>query len=286
MNIRPYNSALGAEVTGINIRYQLPHDIVAHLRSALLLHGLLVFRQQSLDPTTLARFARYFGSLIPHNVVKGDTECPDVIRIRKEASHLHNFGGTWHSDNSFCALPPMGAVLYARVLPHRGGDTLWSDQAAALATLPSEVRKRISSLVAVHSEKPAYGGMISVKNSSILQSDVKHPLVRVHPETGQEVLFICQPSIVKIVGLDVVESTELLEYLLVHATQEEFVYRHIWKTRDVVLWDNRRTLHKAMNNYHGEVREMLRASIADGANISTDNSAGFSFQTPNSGEYS
>jgi taurine dioxygenase len=245
-------------------------EIIAMIRQALLQHLVVVIRDQPLSPAQLVRFARRFGALQRHGYIEGLQEQPEVIEIRKEPAHTQNFGGSWHADNTFLQQPPLGSVLCAVEVPARGGDTLWANQQAAYDALPRELHERIGSLWAVHSAAPAFGVMRPLAAAARCGADARHarpaevihPLVRTHPESGRRSLFHGGDCTLRLDGHDVGQSAALLQQILEHATAEQFVYRHRWRAGDVVFWDNRCTMHRALNDYPGERRIVRRVSIA------------------------
>jgi taurine dioxygenase len=261
--------ALGAEIVGVDLSEDVDATTVAEIRRALLEHLVLIFRDQQLTPERHARFARKFGSLQRHEYVRGLLEEPDVIEIRKEPDDVQNFGGMWHSDNSYLTSPPLGSILYALEVPGDAGDTLWANQYAAYESLPAKVRTTIDPLLAAHSPGPAFGTMRRIDGGSRacdaadeMGHEVAHPLVRTHPETKRSALFHGGPCTVHLKDRTISESKPLLDYLLSHAIRDEITYRHRWKSHDVVFWDNRCTMHVAMNDYGGRRRIVHRVSIA------------------------
>ncbi len=265
----PTGRALGAEVRGVDLSVDLDAAVVAQIQCALREYLVLVFRGQDLTPAQLVRLAGRFGALQRHGYVRGLPEQPDVIEIRKESDHVQNFGGEWHSDLSYLCNPPLGAMLYAVEIPTRGGDTLWSNQQAAYDALPQTQQAEIGALRAVHRPEAAFGSMprIDPNTGHLLDAtqdapaDVVHPLVRTHPETRQKSLFHSGACTVRLQDRTVSDSKPLLDRLMTHATQERFIYRHRWREHDVVFWDNRCTIHLAMNDYPGERRIVHRVSI-------------------------
>lgn len=263
----PTGRLLGAEVRGIDISEDLDDTTIAEIRSAFLEHLVLVFRDQKLSPAQLANFARRFGVLQRHNYVRGLDEQPEIIEIRKEPGDAQNFGGLWHSDNSYLPSPPLGSILYAIEIPDEGGDTLWANQYAAYETLPLEMKRQIASLRAVHSPTPAFGVMqrldteVATGSAGHDPREIEHPLVRTHPETQRKALFHSGACTTRLENHTIADSKPLLDRLMSHATQEQITYRHRWRKDDVVFWDNRCTIHLALNDYGGRRRIVRRVSI-------------------------
>ncbi len=265
----PTGQALGAEIRGVDLAGELEAATVARIRSALLEHRVLIFRDQDLTPAQQVRFASRFGALQRHGYVRGLPGQPDVVELRKEPDHVQNFGGEWHSDNSYLRNPPLGAILYALELPSQGGDTLWANQHAAYDSLPQTALAEIGALRAVHRPEPAFGTMRRLDRETgdltdampDAAAEVLHPLVRTHPETRQKSLFHSGACTARLQGRTLSDSKPFLDRLMAHATQERFTYRHRWREHDVVFWDNRCTMHLALNDYAGQRRVVHRVSI-------------------------
>lgn len=254
----PLAGGVGAEVQRLDLAGDIAADNVEILRGALVRHLVLVFRGQGLTPERQAAFGRLFGPIERHGFVTGMPNCADVIEIRKEPEHMQNFGGAWHSDNSYLERPPLGAVLHAIETPARGGDTLWADQYAAYENLPPEVAAVADTLHAEHRSDAVFQCM----GTDSGHAAAVHPLVRTHPESGRRSLFHSGACTTSVVGWPPEASRALLETLYSAAVGHGAIYRHKWRAGDVVLWDNRATIHKAMNDYSGERRIMRRVSIA------------------------
>ena len=254
--IHPFAGPLGAEISGLGAEGNLPDTVPHSLRDALSTHLVLVFREQSLSPGALLEFAALFGEPVTHQFVQAMPGHGQVTEIRKEPDHLHNFGGAWHFDLSFMAQPPSATVLMAKELPVDGGDTLWSNQHLAYATLPASCRDGINSLVAEHTSQLAFGDGAHALSAV-------HPLAPMHPRSGCRYLYANPVSIRRVVGVADEAGDTLLSYLYAHAIAPEFQYRHRWKPGDIVVWDNRATMHRAMNDYAGERRVMQRVAVTD-----------------------
>jgi taurine dioxygenase len=258
----PFDSALAAEVRGVDLARELDEEVVTRVRAALLRHLVLVFRNQKITPSQQAAFARRFGTLQRHDYFAGLPEEPAVLEIRKEPGQSEGFGASWHSDNSYLPNPPLGAVLHAIALPATGGDTLWSNQILAFEALPEPLRARVETLRAVHRADAAFGVRRRLGQHGLAPtSEVVHPLVRTHPESGHRALFHSGVCTARLEGCTLDASRALLDDLLRRATHPDLVYRHRWKPHDVVFWDNRCTLHLAMNDYPGQCRVVHRVSI-------------------------
>lgn len=261
LRIATLAAPLGATVYGLEPAQLTAPAAVQTLRTALDTHLLLLLRGTSVLPAQLVAFAANFGAPSSHSIVAGLAGHDRIIEIRKEPEHRHNYGGTWHTDLSFHALPPVATVLQARELPTIGGDTLWSNQYLAYEGLPTQIRERVDILSAEHTSRIAFGGMAHDVISTV------HPLAPVHPRTGRRYLYANPVSIIRLLanGDEVHDGAALLAYLVTHATQTQFQYRHRWDVGDVLVWDNRATMHMAMNDYPGQRRVMHRVVVMPSA---------------------
>ena len=193
LRFRRISGLLGAEVSGIDLSNAIDDRTVAAIRAGLLEHLVLVFRGRSLEPGSLAAFARRFGALNRHPYVKPLEGHLDVFRIIKEPDDVHHFGNGWHSDLSYAERPALATMLYATELPPYGGDTLFTDMRAAWRTLSDGMKAMLDGLVAVFSNERTYGPDAArfthgVKRMEVAQqatiTRVEHPVVRTHPESG------------------------------------------------------------------------------------------------------
>lgn len=255
----PFDAPLGAEVKGLELNREVSSSAQAALSRALAEHLVLLVRGQYLAPERHARFAASFGMPEAHSFVPGLDGHEVITEIRKEPEHSHNFGGAWHFDLSFEPNPPIAAVLVAREIPAVGGDTLWANQYAAYDALPSDVRAEVDTLQATHSSQLSFGGYLDTTRTTTAE----HPLAPIHPVTGRRHLFANPISIDRFSGRTPAESRELLDFLVGHATSAPFQYRHRWQRGDLLVWDNRASMHRAMNDYQGQRRVMHRVSVRE-----------------------
>jgi taurine dioxygenase len=273
--VRPLTGVVGAEIIGVDLA-TIDDESLVEVRRRMCEHEVVVFRDQTLTPRSQSVFSDRLGPNGEVPFVETMSEFPNVIRVVKEADEgaAFNFGGAWHSDFSFQDEPPSFTVLAAVDLPPWGGDTVFASMTAAWSALGPQTRERLSTLDAVHTARDAYSrrmqplhsgmrGMSIVCDDSANDERV-HPLVVVHPETGKEVLFFNRAYVRDIVGMDIAESAELLDFLHAHTTDVRFQYRHRWRAGDVVIWDNRSTQHFAINDYAGFRRELHRTTVKGG----------------------
>jgi taurine dioxygenase len=263
--VTPLTTVLGAEVDGVDL-FSPPDDgTVADIREALLDHKVLVFRKQSLDPTSQARLASRFGELTPAHPVEPSVEGhPQILSLDSDDGARAD---VWHSDLTFQTCPPLGAMLHAVVVPEVGGDTIWADMAAAYEALSPTLRTFLDGLTATHSASKA-GGYFAARDdtgdkaaATAAAEPTHHPVIRVHPETGRRSLFVNPLFTIKIDGLRRAESDALLSMLYSIATRPEFQMRWHWSAGDVAFWDNRCTMHYALLDYGTERRRMERVAL-------------------------
>lgn len=272
IEIAPLCGALGAELSGLDLSKPLSNEAFDEIYQAFLDHLMIVIRGQNLTPRQHRDFAARFYKLEEHPFVESLEGLPEIVEIVKEAQEYKNWGGPWHADVTFKKQPSVGAVLYAREVPDYGGDTLFANMYLAYDTLSEGMKALIDGLRAVHdSGEPAlfsddYKGMRG--KAADAESSV-HPVVRRHPETGRKALFVNKAYTRHFENMTVEESRPLLEYLWTHAARPEFTCRHRWTQGSIAVWDNRVTMHAALDDDfaarqkgRGYRRVMHRATMA------------------------
>jgi taurine dioxygenase len=277
MQLHPVSGYIGAEVDDIDLKSDLSEDAQEELRQALFKHLVLFFRDQHLSLAEQKRLTELFGPLNQVPYVEPLPDDPYVIAVLKEATETNVgvFGGEWHSDFSFLEHPPAGSVLNAVEVPLYGGDTMWANQEAAYDTLPERLREVVETGKAVHTGAP-YGAKYPPANheragKSIRMTrgdpeadrEIMKPIVRVHPETGRKALFVNPIYTTRIDGLSAEDSAATLRRIYRHCTRPDLTCRHRWRPGDIVVWDNRATLHYALNDYDGYRRLLYRTTFAD-----------------------
>jgi alpha-ketoglutarate-dependent taurine dioxygenase len=265
--------AVGAEISGVDLA-RLDDRAFAQIKQAFLDHLVLFFREQRLNPEQQVALTRRFGPVLRVPYVAHLAEHPDIIAVLKEAEErqVSTFGNAWHSDFSFLEEPPAGSLLYALETPAHGGDTLWANMYTAYETLSAGMRRMLDGLKAIHTGKP-YGvqGGAGIRGSRSIQitrgdpeadREIAHPVVRTHPESGRKALFVNAIYTTRFEGMSEVESRPLLNFLFEHSTRPEFTCRFRWSNRTLAIWDNRCTLHYAVNDYDGYRRLLHRTTFA------------------------
>ena len=277
LRVEPVSGFIGAEIGGVDLKQPLSSPAREQLRRALNEHLVLFFRDQHLSLDEQKRLTEVYGPLNRVPYVAPLPDDPNVIAVLKEAdeTNVGVFGGEWHSDFSFLEQPPAGSILNAVAVPPYGGDTLWASQVAAYETLPETLREIADTHQAVHTGAP-YGAKYPPANHeragrSIRMTrgdpeadrEVLKPIVRVHPETGRKALFVNPIYTTRIDGMSAADSAATLRRIYRHCTRPDLTCRHRWRPGDIVVWDNRATLHYALNDYDGHRRLLYRTTFAD-----------------------
>jgi len=263
---------LGAEIRGVSPRDPIDEDTLQEIKAAWREHLVLLIRDVEMSTDQHIAFTRRFGELELHGDkgLRGNN-IPELFRVTNRVtegkrSNTADVGREWHSDGSFTPRPSGGSMLHCRAMPSVGGNTLFTNMYMAYETLSETVKKIVDRLSVVNdvSLAPEYQLMDphQVAQSIIDNPPVVHPMVRVHPETGRKALYVSPMLTREIHGMTRAESAGLLNYLYQHATQPEFGYRHSWQVGDLILWDNRCTMHLAPKDYdHSELRDMCRTTL-------------------------
>jgi taurine dioxygenase len=266
---------VGAEILGVDLARPSADDL-AQIRAAFAEHGVVFFRDQTLDEAQHIAFARAIGPININRFFAAHPHYPEIALVSKEPGQRDNIGGGWHTDHSYDAEPALGSVLVARELPPQGGATAFASMAAAYDALPARLRAQVERARAVHSARHVFGSKASayaalaeqdsdgrIGNTAVadMLRDVEHPVVITHPLSGRRVLYVNPAFTTAIVGLTPEASRALLDELFAHALDPCFHEVFHWAPGSVALWDNRATWHYAHNDYHGHRREMHRITI-------------------------
>ena len=283
MQVKKIAGALGAELSDVDLRQPLSPAQAEEIRTALLDHQVIFLRKQNLTPQQFLNFANAMGEPIDYPFLKGLPDYPQIIEVKKLEHETSNFGGIWHSDTTYLQVPPMGSMLLSREVPPYGGDTMFANQYIAHDSLSPGMQKLLEGVKAEHSSAMVNGGE-TARSAAVSRSHApqardrafsaspqqtvetvyhttEHPVVRIHPETGRKALYINRGFVTRFADMTPEESQPLLDYLWAHASQPEFTCRYHWTTNDVGVWDNRCTLHFALNDYYGHRRELHRISV-------------------------
>lgn len=269
MEIHRLTPAIGAEIKGLDLSQTLSNSDWEQVHAAFLTHQVLVFRDQDMTADAMVSLARRFGPIGSYPFLKGLEGHPEITEVIKEADEKINFGGLWHTDTSYLETPPLGSLLYARDVPPVGGDTLFANMYMAYETLSPALQNWLRDVKVVNrSDKAAAAatrveqiGRIGAKQDARPVYEAIHPLVRTHPVTGRPSLYAHIGHSVRFEGMTEEESAPMLNFLFQHQIKSEFQCRLHWRPGTVAVWDNRCTLHNAMNDYHGHRRHMWRITI-------------------------
>jgi alpha-ketoglutarate-dependent taurine dioxygenase len=257
----PLSPALGLRIAGIDLSQPLSPELRDAIVEAFLAHHVVVFPDQSLSREQQFAFAAGFGQVeahgehrpeskrhgVAHVLSNLDMDGNPTVRVSRAANYH------WHTDKPYNPAPPLLTTLHAVEVPPLGGDTEFANTTLAYDALPEETKERIAVLRVVF--RPAF---------DTSQRAVDHPLVRIHPETGRKALYLGNHS-THILGMPEAEGGALLRELLQHATQRQFVYTHRWRVGDLVMWDNRCLLHRAViDGEIGKYRRVMHRSLVRG----------------------
>nr|WP_180206997.1 TauD/TfdA family dioxygenase [Pseudomonas sp. SbOxS1]NYU07321.1 taurine dioxygenase [Pseudomonas sp. SbOxS1] len=276
MQVEQLTCSIGAELTGVNLADAVHDDgLFAEIRAQLLKHRVLFLRDQDISRAEHVAFAQRFGELEDHPVVGSHPDYPGLVQVYKNPdSPVDRYENSWHTDATWREAPPLGAVLRCLECPPVGGDTMWANMVEAYKHLPNDVKARIEGLRARHSIEATFGAAMPIEKRLALKArypDAEHPVVRIHPETGEKVLFVNSFTThftnfhtaerVRF-GQDFTQgSSELLRYLTSQANIPEYQVRWRWKPNSIAIWDNRSTQHYAVMDYPACHRKMERAGI-------------------------
>jgi alpha-ketoglutarate-dependent 2,4-dichlorophenoxyacetate dioxygenase len=288
VSIRPLHPLFVGEVGGIDLRKPLDADEVAALEAGLDRYAVLVFHDQPVSDEQQVAFSRNFGEIelaVNANVTKPEdrrlsVELADISNLdrdnrifeRDDRRRMFNLGNQlWHSDSAFRAVPAKYSLLSARAIPSSGGNTEFADMRAAYDALDDETKAEVEDLICEHSlmySRSMLGFADFEEDEKAAFAPVRQVLVRRHPVTGRKSLFLASHA-GTIVGWPMPEARAFLRDLIEHATQPQFTYAHQWRQHDLVIWDNRQTMHRARRYRETEeVRDMRRTTIAgDGPTV-------------------
>ncbi|HUB48665.1 MAG TPA: TauD/TfdA family dioxygenase [Acetobacteraceae bacterium] len=270
--LRPLGETLGTEAVGIDLAQPLDDQTFAWIASAFAEHPVLVFRNQNLGAAKLAAFGRRFGTPRKHALIKyRHAEHPDVSWLTNvdEEGKVDWYGvkraTDWHSDSTYEDELPILAMLHAKEVPPDRGGTMFADMRAAYDALPGERKSQLAGLTGLHGRHtgPAgeklYGGEKGATEKQY--TEVPWPAVARHPVTGRPILFVNPMHTHGFVGLSREQAWPLIEELAAHATQDRFIYYHHWRVGDVLMWDERATMHRGAGDSRPEERRVMLRTI-------------------------
>ena len=287
IQIKRLTPTIGAEISGIDLRNPISAEDAAALRAAWQKHLVLVLPKQDIAPEQHIAFARVMGHVDSDSAISvfGHPKYPEIFLLTNEMkdgkpSDTRDVGWQWHVDLTYTLRPSAGAVLHALEIPETGGDTMFANMEAAFSALSPTYQQMLRGLEAVHDI--SHGQWWKKRNPAVVQDNSKtvrdfdartppvvQPMVRKHPDTGRESILVGQAVVDHIHGMTREESDPIIDYLTELATRPEFVYRHRWTRGDLLVWDNRCTMHKVVHDHNeavapgtkGQVRRMHRVTL-------------------------
>jgi alpha-ketoglutarate-dependent taurine dioxygenase len=277
LDIRRVGGRIGAEVAGVNLSADLPDDTLQAIEKALLRHKVLFFRDQHhLDDQGQEAFAQRLGEPQAHPTVPVREGTKYLLELNSEHGGRAN---SWHTDVTFVPAYPKASILRAVVSPEYGGDTVWANTAEAYNRLPEPLKTLADGLWAVHTNAYDYAASRPDVSSEALEKyravfaatvyETEHPLVRVHPETGERVLILGH-FVKALKGLSTADSRRLFDSLQEQVIKLENTVRWRWREGDVAIWDNRATQHYAVDDYGDQRRVMRRVTLTGDTPVSID----------------
>jgi taurine dioxygenase len=267
LRTRPLSPALGAEILNVDLSQPMTDVLFESIRGCWHDNLVVLFRNQHLSEADQVRFAERFGLLALSHTKRYTTANPAVMLISnirekgKQIGALPDGEMQFHSDQCYQEKPAMASMLYAIEIPGAGGDTLFANAYKAYETLPNDIKRRLDGRKALH----AYDyDNASMKRGTQIKDGVPHfahPVFRTHPATGRKALYVNRLMTIAIEGLPEAESDELLNVLFAHQENPEFIYEHVWRVNDLLMWDNRCTLHARTDFSNDERRLMRRVTV-------------------------
>ena len=264
---RPLNAVIGAEILGVDLRDDFSRETFEVIRDAWRENCIILVRGQTLDELAQVKFAQRFGELgkVLHTH-EGRASLPGVMYISNIRENGKLIGALpdgemyFHSDQCYIENPSVGTMLYAMEVPSKGGDTIFANMFAAYDALPDELKQKIEGRAALNVYD--YQNAATVRGSESREGipSFAHSMVKTHPFTGRKSLYFNRLMTHHIVGMEAAESEALLERLFDHQEQDRFIYRHVWKPGDLIMWDNRSALH-ARSDFDASERRLMRRTV-------------------------
>lgn len=259
LQVTPLTGSIGATVRGIDLRKTIEPAVFEELHAVFLRYQVLVFRDQNMtQPAQLLAFSKLWGKPVPASSLGPYLgEYPEITHVTKIPKATASTEA-WHYDSPYTPIPPKISILSALTVPH-GGDTMWCNQYQSYERLSPAMQKMLEGL-RVKFVALRLGRMMGADLNNL--PTAIHPIVRTHPETGRKALYVGHPETAQqIEGMTREESRPLLDFLYAHSTTPDNIYRHMWQQGDVVMWDNRCTMHYAVHDYGEQERVLIRSTM-------------------------
>ena len=262
LEFKPLSPAIGIEVLGVDLRSPLPEEDFALMRSMWEHNCVLLFRNQTLDENDQVQFAERFGPLSrtanPERAAKSNPAIMFISNVRENGQligALPDGEMHFHSDQSYVEKPATGSMLYAMEIPSTGGNTLYANALNAYDDLPQHLKALLADKQAMHS----YDTTSTLRGPEVKLGprSFAHPLFRTHPPTGRKAIYVNRLLTHSIIGLPRDESDDVLDQLFEHQEKPQYIYEHVWRVGDLILWDNRSCVH-ARTDFSARERRMLR----------------------------
>jgi taurine dioxygenase len=270
ITVKRLGAAAGAEIGGVDLALPLAPEMVEEIRRAFLAHHVVALRGQDVPPARQIEFTRHFGPVAPHPLYRSKVleDNPEILVLEAKGGKFFNGrNDIWHADITFSPEPSRMTVLQCRAIEEGYGDTMFANQHLAYERLSPGLQRLLAGMQAEHSSR-----VLVERNNAAAENvpiaeippGIVHPVVRRHPDTGRQCLYVNPTFTERFVGMTRAESLPLLEYLYAHGTRPEFVYRHRWRVGDVVLFDNRCLWHYVCVDYGPEMHRLMHRTTANG----------------------
>ena len=268
--VKKITPSIGAEIIGENIFNNLNSSLSNQIYDVLIENKVIFFRNQNLSNDQHIKFAKSFGEIEPpHPVYPHVDNYPEIVLLENDENKPPDTD-VWHTDVTFRANPPFASILYSKIIPSSGGDTLWSCLSAIYDALPIEIKNYLETLNAVHDMGDFRNTFVNnqpIGSADKLNEGFKkfgsaiHPVIKTHPVTKKKFIYINPGFTNHIVGLNATDSNNLLNYLFTFMNKPEFQIRFKWTENTIAMWDNRCTMHYAIEDYIPQHRKMHRITI-------------------------
>ena len=269
-NLEQITPTIGAEISNIDLSQDLSEEKLDQIYQDLIDYKVIFFRNQEISPKNHIALAKSFGEIEPpHPVYPHVKDFPEIVLLENDANNPPDTD-EWHTDVTFKSDPAFASILYSKIIPPSGGDTLWCSLSAIYEALPDDTKKYLETLRAVHDMGSFRNNFIEDDNEKSAQNvnegfqkfgNAIHPMVKVHPISKKKLLYINPGFTSQIVGMNMTDSNNLLTYLFNFMNKPEFQIRFKWSANTIAIWDNRCTMHYAIGDYMPHHRQMNRITV-------------------------